>query len=1201
MMSVVPPDPDRGQAGRVREETVAVRLIAGRAGSGKTRWCQEQIRQALAASWVDGPPLILLTPEQAALQMERSLLAGAAAPVLGRCAVLSFRRLAHRILQETSGPTPAVLTATGRQMALRLLIARRRDALREFPGVADRGGFIAALSRGIAELLQEQVTVEQLRDAARQAAADGEDGATRLHDTAILYQAYLDYLGTERVDPEGVLDLARSRLTNAAAASAWPAGARIWVDGFAGFTEQQVRMITALARVAEDVYIALLLDPARLAVLEQEVPADELSLFARTERTWLRLVESLRAAGVTPAAPIVLGQDGCPRFADAPMLARLERDLFAVRTSGRGEETESPLAAAADPVADDWPTPIRLVRAVDRRHEVAQAVRAVVDLVQRPTDPLRYRDIAIIVRDLEPYHDLLSAALSAHGVPFFIDQRRSTRHHPLVQAVRALLDLHGETSFDAAIVALLKSGLSGLTDTEADAVENYTLACGPATPEAWAEEWTHPADPRERDPESPAARAALAELNRLRRGLLATLGDWRPRRETAGRTAACRAWAVELYGVLRRLAVADRLAGWTDEAAERGDLNEAAEHRQAWSDFVELLEELVAILGEEPLTGRQFREVVQSGLEEFTLGLVPATVDQVLVGSIERSRHPPVRAVFLLGFADGVFPARHAEDDLLGDAERQYLEGRGVRLGRNRRRQVFDERMLAYIAVTRPAELLWVSYPESDEEGRETRPSTYWPWLRAAAPEAVVEQAAADGPTEIGTLSDLAGGLALHFAERPPTGDLERRDGLEAVWAGLYQWARADPAASVPLRQALAALAPPAAHELKLKNPTLLWPPPFRTSITALEDFARCPFQHFARHGLRLRPRPERGLSPLDFGTLYHEVLEQFVNELMESGRVLRDLAPADLARQVHRLSEQSVGRLAEQVRLEEHERRHTIWRGDLDLTDAMTGQQATLGRAPLRPLATEQSFGLSDEGLPALELRTPNGQTVVLRGKIDRVDITASTAEPPVAVVLDYKLGPRPRLDLNEVYHGLALQLLAYLLVIRDHGERLSGTRLIPGAAFYLPLTARYVSVPSPEAADNQKIRASFKPHGIIDFDWVQRLDPDLQTGRSSIFNVFLTQEGRPGHLNRSDGVPKGTLPALLDFVRRKMGELADQWLAGDIGVHPTEYGGALPCGGCEFRAVCRFDYRCSIRKSCAKKPRSQVLAEITGNSADV
>ena len=1179
---------------------MAVRLIAGRAGSGKTEWCREQIRRALAASRVDGPPLILLTPEQAALQMERSLLTGGATPVLGRCAVLSFRRLARRILQETRGRTPVVLTATGRQMALRLLIGRHRAALREFPGVADRGGFIAALSRGLAELLQEQVTVEQLSDAARQAAADGEDAATRLHDTAVLYQAYLDYLGEERVDPEGVLDLARRRLAEAAAASAWPAGAEIWVDGFAGFTEQQVRMITALAQVAAEVQVALLLDPARLAVLEQEAPPDELSLFARTERTWRRLAESLREAGVATAPPVLLGQDGCPRFAGSPMLARLERDLFAAPAVGLREEAEPPLRTNAPPPSGDWPTPIRLVRALDRRHEVAQAVRSVVDLVQRPTAPLRYRDIAIIVRDLELYHDLLSATLQAHGVPFFIDQRRSTRHHPLVQAVRALLDLHGEGSFDSAIIALLKSGLSGLTDAEADAVENYALASGPATPEAWAKEWTHPADPQERNPESPAAEAALAELNRLRRRLLDGIGDWRPRSGAAGRTAACRQWAAELYGVLRRLEVADRLARWTDEAAERGDLNEAAEHRQAWSDFVELLDELVAILGGEPLTGRQFREVVQSGLEEFTLGLVPATVDQVLVGSIERSRHPPVRAVFLLGFADGVFPARHGEDDLLGDAERQYLESRRVRLSRNRHRQVFDERMLAYIAVTRPAELLWVSYPESDEKGRETRPSTYWPWLRAAAAEASVEPSAEEGPAEVGTLSDLAGGLALHFAEQPPTGAEQKPGTPAAVWAGLYQWARTDPTASVVLRQALASLSPPAAHELKLKNPALLWPPPFRTSITALEDFASCPFKHFARHGLRLRPRPEHGLSPLDFGTLYHEVLEQFVNELMESGRELRELTPVDIARRVHQLSEQSVGRLAEQVRLEEHERRHTIWRGDLDLTDAMAGQQATLGRAPLRPLATEQSFGLSDEGLPALELRTPAGRTVVLRGKIDRVDVAHPSAGPPVAVVLDYKMGRRQQLDLSEVYHGLALQLLAYLLVIRDHGERLSGTRLIPGGAFYLPLTARYLSAASPEAADDQKIFAGYKPHGIIDFDWVQCLDPSLQTGRSSIFNVFLTKEGRPGHLNRSDGVPEGTLPALLDFVRRKMGELADQWLAGDIGVRPTEYDGVLPCGRCELRAVCRFDYRCSTRKSCPKRPRAEVLAEMTREGED-
>ena len=193
---------------------MALRLIAGRAGSGKTHYCQSEVCRQLTSSRLEGPRLIMLVPEQAGLQMERSLLSMLSPPALGRCDVLSFRRLAHRIFNESSGPTPALITPTGRQMALRYIIARHSRRLREFSKVSDRAGFLATVASGIVELLQEAVTPDHLESAARAAETENDPTSPRLHDMAIIFRAYLEYLGSQRVDPEAVLDLARSRLSS---------------------------------------------------------------------------------------------------------------------------------------------------------------------------------------------------------------------------------------------------------------------------------------------------------------------------------------------------------------------------------------------------------------------------------------------------------------------------------------------------------------------------------------------------------------------------------------------------------------------------------------------------------------------------------------------------------------------------------------------------------------------------------------------------------------------------------------------------------------------------------------------------------------------------------------------------------------------------------------------------------------------------
>ncbi|MFQ5424942.1 MAG: PD-(D/E)XK nuclease family protein, partial [Phycisphaerae bacterium] len=762
---------------------MAVRLIAGRAGAGKTHWCRSQICEALASSLVDGPRLVMLVPEQAALQMERELLTMSPVRALGRCEVLSFRRLARRVLQTSRAGMPVLMTPLGRQMALRHLVGRRRESLQEFRGVADRTGFLDGLSQTIVELMREAVAVDRVEDAAEEAAAASDPSGPRLHDIALVYRAYLEYLGSARVDPEGVLDLARAGLSR----TAWLADAEIWMDGFAGLSHQQVRMVAALAQRAGRVNVSMLVDPSSAILRGTDREPDDLSLFARSDRTWTALARAVRAAGVTIEEPLLLGTPRCLRYAEGSPLAALERRLFSVPCGPEPSDAEQTRADSSSP-----PTPpsagVRLLRAADRRAEVDAAVRTLVDLVQSPTAPMRYRDIAVVVRDLSLYHDLLSAALRAHGVPFFIDRRRPTHHHPLIELVRAVLAMRGDEGFGPAVAMLLKTGLSGLADASADALENYQLAYGLMSAASWEEQWDYspPGTWGRADSAKAAEAAALEAVVRSRDVLRERIGAWWPGSGSAKGRPSFRTWAERLSTLLERFDVAARLESWCDQAADRGDLDEAAEHEQVWSDLMKLLDELAATLGEERVNGREFQAVVESALADFTLGLVPPTLDQVLVSSIERSRHPAVRAAFVLGFSDGQFPLRLTEDVVIRDEERAWLARSDVTLGRTRSQRVLDERMLAYIALTRPSEFLWVSYPDGDETGRALSPSPYWGALRAALPVVPVETIDASGPESVSTTSGLAGRLGLHlrtWCEGTP--DAEDA----ASWLALYRWA----------------------------------------------------------------------------------------------------------------------------------------------------------------------------------------------------------------------------------------------------------------------------------------------------------------------------------------------------------------------------------------------------------------------------
>jgi ATP-dependent helicase/nuclease subunit B len=235
--------------------------------------------------------------------------------------------------------------------------------------------------------------------------------------------------------------------------------------------------------------------------------------------------------------------------------------------------------------------------------------------------------------------------------------------------------------------------------------------------------------------------------------------------------------------------------------------------------------------------------------------------------------------------------------------------------------------------------------------------------------------------------------------------------------------------------------------------------------------------------------------------------------------------------------------------------------------------QKAVLGRGAFRPAFAELNFGLGERALPPLAIRTPRGNEVLLRGKIDRVDLARDGGE---VAVIDYKMKDN-KLQLDQVYHGLSLQLLTYLLVLQASGPELFKKNVTPVAAFYAKLLRTLESINHPNDAPDPSDPAfplRTKPRGIFDGRYAQQLDDALEPGMSSeVVNCRINKDGTFGNVNASDAADSSTFAALMRFVENRIGELADQLIAGTIEVRPYMIGTQTPCPNCNYRSVCRFD----------------------------
>jgi ATP-dependent helicase/nuclease subunit B len=1139
---------------------MSVRFVIGRAGCGKTHHCVEAVRARLREDALEGPRLILLVPEQASQQMERAVLLprrwqGGVAEISAahRAEVLSFQRLAFRVVESMGTAVRPALSDAARAMVVRHLMTRVADRLRYFRRPGRLAGLVQRLSGTLTEFIQEAIAPDEM---SLGAAAHGDSiPSTKLHDLSVLHSAYLEYLKAGFVDPSQYLGVARESL----ARCDWLTGAELWVDGFASLSGEEIRTLVALAGLAARTEVTILLD-ARAVRSDCDPPTT--TLFAKSLRTYRELREGFAAAGLVLEEPLLLQPPTPPRFTCGG-LAALERNWGA----------NAGASGAVEP--DD----VELIGLPSRRLEVEYAVYRVLEWVQARSGSLRYRDVAIIARNLEPYHELLAASLTARGVPFFMDRRRSVAHHPLVELVRSVIQTASDAMSLDAMRLLLKTGMLPLRAEQADELENYILGHGIAGANLWlGPDWSFRRHEKFSSGEETrqAGTQPLARVNLARRQVVQSLDRWWTfAGHERGHTG--KPWAAEITGLLERLGAASTLLSWSQAAEADGRLDEADEHRQVWSSVLSLVDDLAFAFRDTALTIAELGEVLESGMSGLTLGLVPPTVDQVLVGAIERSRHPDIKAAVLIGFNDGLFPQPPNEDPILNDDDRKALRDAGVRIAQPARERVLDESMLAYIALTRASHALVVTYAGSDDQGKALGASPYTQTLLAACPglrvRTVADPARQRALWDISSADDLRRRLTLEFRSRPARG----RDApaLRGRWNELYDVARRRLAQQAVSRNALRSLADRIPARLSRQSVERLFPQPLATSVSRLETYAACPFQFFARYALRLCEREDAGLRAVDIGRLQHSILEDFAAGVTTRSGGLAELSENQLMDGLNESCGRVLNNLATDGLLGEPRNAYLLRRSASHLAGILEVQRRIAQSGRTRAAAAELAFGTGQPGsLPPLDIVVSEKRRALLRGVIDRIDL-AELAGELLGVVIDYKRTPDKALDLTEVYHGLSLQLISYLLVLAEHGHVLAGRDVSPIAALFVSLTPRYSTAEHPDDV-SQRMQArggAYIPRGILRGDKLGALDTTQGTGWLMHYHVRLAKNGALVEIDKSDGAESADFARLLDHTRAKLVELINRLLDGDIAAYPYRLNNFRPCVFCAMAGVCRFE----------------------------
>lgn len=1131
---------------------MAVRFVIGRSGTGKTTHCVSAIVDAVRADPL-GPTIFWILPRQATFSAERQLATEHNLPAICRVRVESFDGLATAVLADCGGAAVPQITATGRRVILSHLLRQLQPQLKFFGSVAHHPGLAGTLDATFAEFERSGNGPEQVLAAleSQSTAADDADDLLypKLSDLRLLYEAYTQFLGQDRLDPHRRNEQVVACMKGATLLR----NATVYVDGFYDYTESERRMIVGLATTCRRVEVTTLADPDAPVLGNLDHIPDERGLFHRTEDAYRRLGIALRKNGAKVEPAVLLRN--VHRFA-SPGLRTVEKETF----TSHSNSTET-----------SGDNHIVFTEANDRAAEVDAAARHVVDLLRAGH---RMRDVAVLVRNLDVYQDLIDASFGEHGIAFFLDRRRTASHHPLLRLVRSLLTVAADRWSHAPLFALMKTGLAGLTLSEVDELENYIhehrlRSVHWTMPEPWAFRRTHTRD--EDDADALLVATAIAERSdAMRRRVVAAIEPFIAHC-TANTPKPLRLFATELYAVLVRFNIGVTLAQWSARATANRRFDQAGEHQQVWAEFVELLDQLVELLGDHPITAGEFTDLLNTSLDSFDLALTPATIDQVIVGQVDRTRLPEVKTTLVLGLNDGEFPRVPREDSVLSDRDRSLLRKGELDIKGDGERQLRDERLLAYSAFASPSHSLYVSRVGCDTAGKPQAPSPYWARLQGMFPDvtvASVGSSSSQDPRNIATPRQLIVSL-MRWARHAGTGDGGTR-------AALYQWLATHDADESPVAEmryhAWGALSYANASSLRPETAAQLFASPLQATVGRLETFAACAFKHFAQYGLNLQARRDDAFSAIDLSRIYHNMLERLVRQMIRAKQEWRDLTDEWTDTRVAAVAREVDLELKREMAIEPGRSQYLLSRIERTIRQVVKRQRIVSTRTQLNGGYVGVSFGSADATLPALKVTTLQGRELNVRGRIDRIDLLPGSAH---AAVYDYKLSAGG-LSPAAIYNGLSLQLLTYLLVLQVNGHELTGAPITPAAGFYLQLMRGYDSVSHPDEAPDpttDDFHFSPKARGILDSTHLAFFDNALSTGASPVVQVRINKEGILGDRDRSDACDADEFLGLLDYVRSKLAGITDAIISGDIRSRPYRLGKKSPCAQCGYRSLCRFD----------------------------
>jgi len=1138
---------------------MSIRFVYGRAGTGKSKFCIDEIKDRIDEN--EENKLILLVPEQYTFNTENKILKLIGERALLRTEVLSFKKMAHEVFEECGGRVKEIIKESGRNMLIHRVINENMDSLDYFKKISREYGFNEIVSSIISEFKKYNVDIEDLHKIDEK--MDNFELIKKLKELAIIYESFNSKMHENYIDGDDELTLLIKKLLE----NHIYKGTEIWIDEFTSFTPQQLDVVRLLAKRCKRVTITLCMDNKSL---DDKDITDVFNIIKNTEDKILKI---MKENNIAYDKPVYLNNDIPHRFKDKLELMHIEKYFFTYPFNEYEKSCNN----------------VTLYKANNIYDEVERVAKSITELVRN--NGYRYKDIAVVCRNIDDYEKITSVIFNEYDIPYFLDKKIQLLSNPLIILISSAFEILFKNWSYESLFKYLKSGLVGIDNSYIDILENFILEHGIkgykwTVEEIISEKWFNNSE------ELTNEKILVSELmEQIRIPLMTFHNKINGKYKVKDICAA-------IYEFLIDIKAFERIGNWIEEFEEIGLEDKVKEYSQVENIVIDILDQAVDVIGEEILDSFEFFKILNSGFTNEEIGVIPVALDQVNIGDIARIKGIDVKVLYIVGINDGMLPSSRREEGILSDRDREILSEIGVNLASTTRNKVFEEQFLLYTALTISSEYLMLSYPMADFEGKSLRPSIVIPRIKKVLPNLIEDSAIYDSRNKKNKISKVISPIPtfneLILALRR---DFDKED-IESYWPEVYSWFKENKNFKEKVQNIFKGLTySNVGDKVAKKKLRKLYQNEMGKlvfSVSRLEKYAECPFSYFVQYGLKAKNRKVYEFTPPDLGSFVHEMLDSFTNKVKTEGILWSELDSEKCRDIVSNIIDKKLNGESNSILNSTKKFKYLTQRFKRVLSKSVSVIANQIGKGEFEVFKTEFNFGSFSSG-EAITLDLESKEKVYLQGRIDRIDTLDLDGETYIRII-DYKTGAK-KFDLNEIYYGLQMQLLVYLDALIKNSKYILDKQARPGAVLYFKIDDPIIKGKKEMTTEEVEgeVLAALKMKGLIlkDARVVKAMDKDIE-GYSLVIPAAFKADGE--FKANSDVVTEDEFNLLREYVNKKMIELCEDMLSGDIKILPTKHSNRTHCEYCDFSAICQFDT--SIKdnkyKIIMKKPQNDIWNNI-------